>query len=346
MKKESIDNWVKKRQEHLAGMKPEIIFKGILSKDIGALSSGITLVESHNPGHRGASNELIQKCLPHTGKSIRIGVTGVPGVGKSTFIESFGKQLLKSGKKLAVLTIDPSSGISGGSILGDKTRMDELSTLENVFIRPSAAGETLGGVERKTRESILLCEAAGFDVIIIETVGVGQSETVVKSMVDFFLLLMLSGAGDELQGIKKGIMEMADALVITKADGDNIDKANLASRQYKNALHLFPPNANNWIPKVFTCSSYSGENIDKVENVINSYVDHVKENKHFEQNRREQDKMWLSDTLKEMILSGFFADKEMLQKLKETEEKVVKGELTSFQAADQLFETYNNARGF
>ena len=346
MKKENINNWVKKRQEHLAGMTPEIIFKGIQSKDIGALSSGITMVESHNPAHRKTSNELIQMCLPHSGKSIRIGITGVPGVGKSTFIESFGKQILKSGKSLAVLTIDPSSGISGGSILGDKTRMQELSTMENVFIRPSAAGDTLGGVERKTRESILLCEAAGFDVILIETVGVGQSETVVKSMVDFFLLLMLSGAGDELQGIKKGIMEMADALIITKADGDNIDKANLASRQYKNALHLFPPNANNWIPKVFTCSSLTGDNIDKVEEVIYSFVEHVKQNSHFEQNRREQDKMWLSDTLKEMILSGFFADKQMLQKLKESEEQVVKGELSSFQAADQLFETYKNARRF
>ncbi|MDC1385523.1 methylmalonyl Co-A mutase-associated GTPase MeaB, partial [Crocinitomicaceae bacterium] len=203
----------------------EMLFTGIEKGDITALSSGITLVESETPKHGIEAQKLVQLCLPKSGQSIRVGITGVPGVGKSTFIESFGKLLAEEGSKVAVLAIDPSSSVSGGSILGDKTRMNDLAVTENVFIRPSAAGSTLGGVARKTRESILLCEAAGFNIILIETVGVGQSETVVKSMVDFFLLLMLSGAGDELQGIKKGIMEMADALVITKADGDNVVKA-------------------------------------------------------------------------------------------------------------------------
>ncbi|HIP31558.1 MAG TPA: methylmalonyl Co-A mutase-associated GTPase MeaB, partial [Crocinitomicaceae bacterium] len=215
MKKKNITDWVKKRQEHLKKMNPEEIFDGIKRGDRVALSSGITLVESQNSNHRKDANELVQRCLKISGNSIRVGITGVPGVGKSTFIESFGKVLIEKGHQLAVLAVDPTSSISGGSILGDKTRMHDLSVEQNAFIRPSPAGDTLGGVARKTRETIILCEAAGFDVILIETVGVGQSETVVKSMVDFFLLLMLSGAGDELQGIKKGIMEMADALVIT-----------------------------------------------------------------------------------------------------------------------------------
>lgn len=346
MDKCNVDKWLKKRQEYLSSLDPSTLFEGIKDGNIRSLSSAITLVESQNDKHRLAANALLQMCLPISGNSIRIGITGVPGVGKSTFIESFGKQLLKNDNKLAVLTIDPSSGISGGSILGDKTRMNELSTMDNVYIRPSAAGSTLGGVERKTRESIILCEAAGFNVILIETVGVGQSETVVKSMVDFFLLLMLSGAGDELQGIKKGIMEMADALVITKADGDNVIKAQLASRQYKNALHLFPPNANEWIPKVFTCSSLTGENIDKVEEVVYSFLNHVKLNDSFTKNRREQDKKWLSETLKDLILSGFFADSDMMLRFKEAERQVEIGEVSSFQAADQLFEYYRNARRF
>lgn len=233
MKGDKLNEWRKKRQARRERMSPKVLFSGIKSGDIVALSEGITLIESQKPVHRNLANELIQLCLPLSGNSIRVGITGVPGVGKSTFIESFGKELVSAGKKVAVLAVDPSSGVSGGSILGDKTRMNDLSTMENVFIRPSAAGETLGGVARKTRETIILCEAAGFDYILVETVGVGQSETVVKSMVDFFLLLMLAGAGDELQGIKKGIMEMADALVITKADGDNVKKAKMAAREYK-----------------------------------------------------------------------------------------------------------------
>ncbi len=342
MKKKKINDWIKKRQEHLKKINPEEIFDGIRQGDRVALSSGITLVESQNPEHRQDANDLVQRCLKISGNSIRIGVTGVPGVGKSTFIESFGKVLIEKGHQLAVLAVDPTSSISGGSILGDKTRMHELSVNESAFIRPSPAGDTLGGVARKTRETIILCEAAGFDVILIETVGVGQSETVVKSMVDFFLLLMLSGAGDELQGIKKGIMEMADALVITKADGDNVKKSKMAAREYKNAMHLFPPNENEWIPQVATCSSYANEGVDDVWEVITSFQNQIKLNGYFEKTRHEQDKKWLSETLKEMLLNDFFSDAKMLEELKRMQNIVAKGELSSFQAAEIIYQLYKN----
>lgn len=342
MQEKKLTDWIEKRRQRRKRMTPKDLFLGIRSGNVTALSEAITLVESQRQDHREWANQLIQLCLPFSGDSIRIGITGVPGVGKSTFIEAFGKHLVQSKRKIAVLAVDPSSGVSGGSILGDKTRMNELAVTENVFIRPSAAGETLGGVARKTRETIVLCEAAGFDTILIETVGVGQSETVVKSMVDFFLLLMLSGAGDELQGIKKGIMEMADALVITKADGDNEKKAQIAAREYKNAMHLFAPNANGWIPKVFTCSSYSGANIDRVEATILSFENQLKLNGSFLENRSKQDKKWLIETLKELILSGFFNDEEMMIALKTVEEKMLNGALTSFQAAEMLYEKYRD----
>ncbi|MBL1279135.1 MAG: methylmalonyl Co-A mutase-associated GTPase MeaB [Fluviicola sp.] len=340
MKEKDINNWVKKRQEHLKKMNPDGIFDGIKRGDRVALSTGITLVESQNPAHREDANALVQRCLKISGNSVRIGITGVPGVGKSTFIESFGKVLTGKGHQLAVLAVDPTSSISGGSILGDKTRMHDLSVNENAFIRPSPAGDTLGGVARKTRETIILCEAAGFDVILIETVGVGQSETVVKSMVDFFLLLMLSGAGDELQGIKKGIMEMADALVITKADGDNVKKAQMAAREYKNAMHLFPPNENEWIPQVKTCSSYTNEGVAEVWSIIESFQNQVKLNGFFEKIRHEQDKMWLTETLKEMLLSDFFSNAEMLSTLKKMQKQVANGELSPFLAAEKIYQFY------
>lgn len=340
MKGDKLNEWRKKRQARRERMSPKVLFSGIKSGDIVALSEGITLIESQKPVHRNLANELIQLCLPLSGNSIRVGITGVPGVGKSTFIESFGKELVSAGKKVAVLAVDPSSGVSGGSILGDKTRMNDLSTMENVFIRPSAAGETLGGVARKTRETIILCEAAGFDYILVETVGVGQSETVVKSMVDFFLLLMLAGAGDELQGIKKGIMEMADALVITKADGDNVKKAKMAAREYKNAMHLFPPNSNEWVPQVFTCSSYTGENIAKVQEVIESFQNLTKLNGWFSNNRKQQDKRWLNETLKDLILDGFFSREEVQIEVVKMENAVVKGELSSFLAAEKIYKKF------
>ena len=262
--------------------------EGILKGDRVILSRAITMIESANPDHFEMAQAIIERCLPHSGNSLRVGITGVPGVGKSTFIESFGQMLTGMGHKLAVLAIDPSSERTKGSILGDKTRMEALSVDPNAFIRPSPSGSTLGGVARKTRESIVLCEAAGFDVILVETVGVGQSETVVKSMVDFFLLLMLAGAGDELQGIKRGIMEMADGLIINKADGDNKAKAVGAQAQYRAALKLFPKNENQWTVPVEICSALEGFAIDKVWNMILQYEALTKANGYFEKNRTEQ----------------------------------------------------------
>ena len=262
--------------------------KGILEGNRTILSRAITMIESENPTHIAMAQEIIERCLPHSGNSLRVGITGVPGVGKSTFIESFGGMLTSQGHKLAVLAIDPSSERTKGSILGDKTRMETLSTDPNAFIRPSPSGSALGGVARKTRESIILCEAAGFDTIIVETVGVGQSETVVKSMVDFFLLLMLAGAGDELQGIKRGIMEMADALVINKADGDNLPKAKGAASQYRAALKLFPKSDNGWDVPVEVCSALEGTALDKVWQIIQDFVTLTKGNGSFERTRNEQ----------------------------------------------------------
>lgn len=339
-KQQHFDDWLKKRRQRKAGLTVEKLYKGILARDISMLSSAITLVESTLESDRKKSEELIKKCLPHSGNSIRIGITGVPGVGKSTFIESFGQLLISSGKKVAILAIDPSSGTSGGSILGDKTRMEQLSQMKNVFIRPSAAGDTLGGVARKTRESIFLCEAAGFDVVLVETVGVGQSETLVHSMVDFFLLLMLSGAGDELQGIKRGIMEMADALVITKADGDNVKKANLARREYQNAMHLFPPKKNGWIPKALTCSSLANTNMDLILEAIEAFDNQTKVNGHFYSDRKEQDKFWLRETLNESILRSFYGNEDLLRQLKKLDREVIEGRETSFSAAEKLYRAY------
>lgn len=342
--KENLDDWIKRKQKLRESYDPKHLFDGLRNGDRTALSKAITLIESNNDLHRPDANTLLQKCLPYSGNSIRVGITGVPGVGKSTFIESFGQLLIKKGKKIAVLAIDPSSGISGGSILGDKTRMQELSVKDEVFIRPSPAGETLGGVARRTRETILLCEAAGYDYIIIETVGVGQSETVVKWMVDFFLLLMLSGAGDELQGIKKGIMEMADALLITKADGDNVQASKRAAAEYRNALHLFPPNKNGWIPEVYTVSALQQSNLDNVFDTIDKFERHTRANGFFVQNRLEQDRKWLKESLKDLILSEFFHNETMLIKLSQFEDKIKTGEMTSFQAAEELFKEYVTQR--
>lgn len=333
-------DWIDKRRKHKKSLSVDALFSGILNREMVSLSSAITMLESSLYEDRVKSQELIKKCLAHSGNSIRIGVTGVPGVGKSTFIEQFGKLLVESGKNLAILAIDPSSSTSGGSIMGDKTRMEELSQMKQVFIRPSAAGSTLGGVARKTRESIMLCEAAGFDVILIETVGVGQSETLVHSMVDFFLLLMLSGAGDELQGIKRGIMELADALVITKSDGDNIKQANLARRQYQNAIHLFPPKTSKWTTKTLTCSSYENRNMDLIWDAIQEYVSLTSENGYFEHHRKEQDKFWLRETLHESILRGFYGNEALNQALKEIDEEVLNGRETSFSAAEKLYQQY------
>ena len=316
------------------------LLDGILAHDKVALSRAITLVESTNIEHSAKANEIINACLPYANNSIRIGITGVPGVGKSTFIEAFGSYLTSLGKKVAVLAVDPSSTISHGSILGDKTRMEELVKDENAYIRPSASGETLGGVARKTRETITLCEAAGFDTIIIETVGVGQSETAVHSMVDFFLLLKISGAGDELQGIKRGIMEMADAIVINKADGDNINKAKLAKTEFNRALHMFPAKKSGWNPPVTTCSALTKQGIDGVWQTISSYIELVKGNNYFQEKRHEQNQFWMMETINEQLKNNFFNHPDIPKLLEQNKKAVQNDEISPFAAAQILLEKY------
>ena len=318
----------------------EELVEGILAGNITALSRAITLVESTNSTHLAKANSIINECLPHANQSVRIGITGVPGVGKSTFIEAFGKHLTSLGKKVAVLAVDPSSTISHGSILGDKTRMEELVKDPNAFIRPSASGETLGGVARKTRETITLCEAAGFDTIIIETVGVGQSETAVHSMVDFFLLLKIAGAGDELQGIKRGIMEMADAIIINKADGDNIKKAQFAKVEFNRALHLFPAKKSGWTPKTATCSAITSEGIPEVWNTITEFINLTQTNSYFFQKRKEQNQFWMLETINDQLKSHFYNNTAIQQLLESTKKAVQNDEISPFAAATILLETY------
>ncbi|WP_286925584.1 methylmalonyl Co-A mutase-associated GTPase MeaB [Flavobacterium sp. UBA4197] len=316
------------------------LIDGILKGDKIALSRAITLVESTSPAHLEKANEVIKACLPHANQSVRVGITGVPGVGKSTFIEAFGKYLTSLGKKVAVLAVDPSSSLSHGSILGDKTRMEELVKDENAYIRPSASGESLGGVARKTRETIILCEACGFDTILIETVGVGQSETAVHSMVDFFLLLNLAGAGDELQGIKRGIMEMADAIVINKADGDNIKRARLAKTEYNRALHLFPMKNSGWSPKVTTCSALTNEGIADVWDTITDYFQLTQDNDYFSKKRREQNQYWLLETINEQLKRNFYNHPDIQILLDENKKAVQNNEISPFAAAQLLLEKY------
>ncbi len=313
---------------------------GILSGNISALSRAITLIESTNIVHLEKANEIIDACLPHANKSIRIGITGVPGVGKSTFIEAFGLYLTSIFKKVAVLAVDPSSTISHGSILGDKTRMEELVKNKNAYIRPSASGETLGGVARKTRETITLCEAAGFDVILIETVGVGQSETAVHSMVDFFLLLKIAGAGDELQGIKRGIMEMADAIVINKCDGDNVRKSQLAKSEFGRALHLFPAKKSGWVATTATCSAITNEGIPDVYATILQFLELTQSNNYFYEKRKEQNQYWMLETINEQLKSRFY-NSESIITLLETNKIAVKNDVISpFVGAQQLLKKY------
>ena len=316
--------------------------EGILAGDISVLSQAVTLVESALPQHQDIAQEVIEKCLPYAGKSIRLGITGVPGAGKSTFIEALGMHLINGGKKLAVLAIDPSSERSKGSILGDKTRMEELSVAKNAFIRPSPSAGSLGGVARKTRESIVLCEAAGFDTIFVETVGVGQSETAVHSMVDFFLLLQLAGTGDELQGIKRGIMEMADGIAINKCDGSNVEKSQLAKRQFQNALHLFPAPESGWKPDVITCSAIEKNGIPEVWDMVLNYIAFTQENGYFENKRTYQSKYWMYESINDKLKSDFY-NNEIIQNLLEiTEQKVLSNELSSFIAARDLLNAYKN----
>ncbi|WP_257212924.1 methylmalonyl Co-A mutase-associated GTPase MeaB [Maribacter sp. 4U21] len=321
----------------------EALVNGIFAKDIAALSKAITMVESTKPEHQGIAKIIIEKCLSKKNDTVRIGITGVPGVGKSTFIERLGKLLTSKGNRLAVLTIDPSSNLTKGSILADKTRMQELVQDKNAFIRPSPSGDSLGGVARKTRESIILLEAAGYNIIIIETVGVGQSETAVHSMVDFFLLLKLAGAGDELQGIKRGIMEMADAIAINKADGDNIKRAKLAEVEFKRALHLFPPKENGWVPVVTSCSALQNQGLEEIWSIIASYAEKTKESGHFRTKRQEQNKSWLKQHIETSLKMDFYTSPLVKKKLETLEEKVVNGSMSPFAAAQQLLQTYKNS---
>ena len=316
------------------------LVEGILRGDVTMLSRAVTLVESINPAHQAIAQEVIEKCLPYSGKSRRIGITGVPGAGKSTSIDVFGLHVLKQGGKLAVLAIDPSSERTKGSILGDKTRMEKLSQHPDAFIRPSPSAGSLGGVARKTRETIVLCEAAGYNNIFVETVGVGQSETAVHSMVDFFLLIQLAGTGDELQGIKRGIMEMADGIVINKADGDNIGPAQLAQAQFRSALHLFPPTESGWQPEVLTYSGYFELGIAEVWDMIDRYFAYVDGNGYFERRRQQQARYWMFETIDEHLRANFYNNPEVAALLDDNEAMVLSNRRSSFIAAREVLDFY------
>ncbi len=331
-------HFVRKRRPNLS---TDDYVAGILSGNITVLSQAITLVESNNPAHYRQAQDIIERCLPHAGRSVRIGITGVPGAGKSTFIEAVGGMVTGLGHRLAVLAIDPSSERSGGSILGDKTRMESISANPDVFIRPSPSAGSLGGVARKSRETVVLCEAAGFDVVFIETVGVGQSETAVHSMVDMFMLLQISGAGDELQGIKRGIMEMADMVVITKAEGDNLRRAQLARRQFQNALMLFPTPESGWRPQVFTCSSVEGTGLEDVWTGVEEYLSFIKTNGYYTSHRHRQNRYWMYESINEALREGFYRNPRIEEALKDYEQQVLEDRVSSFEAARRLLDIYH-----
>jgi LAO/AO transport system kinase len=315
---------------------------GITTGNRMILSRAITLIESNLTEDKDLAQELLESILPYTGKSIRIGITGVPGVGKSTFIETFGKYLTSQNKKIAVLAIDPSSQLTKGSILGDKTRMEELAHEPLAYIRPSPTGASLGGVTYKTRETMLLCEAAGFEVIIIETVGVGQSETYVHGMVDFFLLLMLAGAGDELQGIKKGIMEMADLIAITKADLGNEHQANLAKNEYESALHTFPPNGTGWFPQVVTCSATEKVGISEIWEMVEKHREMLRNNGKFVENRQNQNLVWMHDFIKQSLEQNFYTNHNVSSTIKDIQNAVSEGKKLPIQAGLELLSIFYN----
>ncbi|CAN2041098.1 methylmalonyl-CoA mutase-interacting GTPase YgfD [Candidatus Magnetomoraceae bacterium gMMP-15] len=314
----------------------EQYIQGVLNQNRVMIAKTITLIESRLSEHQELAQTIMDKLIPHTGKSIRLGITGVPGVGKSTFTESLGMYLVEQKHRVAVLAVDPSSTISGGSIMADKTRMERLSVQENAFIRPSPSGGTLGGVARKTRETMLICEAAGYDVIIVETVGVGQSETTVASMVDFFLVLMLAGAGDEFQGIKKGVLEIADALAINKADGDNIPKAEFAQKEYENALHLLKPASHSWSPPVLTCSALENSGIDKIWQTILDHKNKLMKTCEIQAKRKSQALDWMWSMVEEGLKKRFFELPQIQAMLPITIKKVENGETPPTVAAFNL----------
>lgn len=333
-------NYKRKKRKFLS---VEAYVNAILAGDRIILSRAITLIESNKAEHQVIAQQIINACLPHSGNAIRVGITGTPGVGKSTFIESLGQLITNLDSKLAVLAIDPTSQLSHGSILGDKTRMENLSNNPNAFIRPSSAGESLGGVARKTRETIVLCEAAGFEVIFVETVGVGQSEIAVHSMVDFFLLLLLPNAGDELQGIKRGVVEMADLIAINKADGENINKAKQSCRAYRNSLHLFPAKLSNWTATAVTCSALANNGIEEVWQKIRQYESFTKQNEYFQRNREQQAKYWLNETIGNELKRRFEQNESVKMKMKEVKENVLSGIITPFKGADILMNLFLNS---
>lgn len=330
----------RKAEENLKSFSQQLdadtIAQAVMRGEKTALAQAITLVESTRADHAQAAAAIISHCLPKSGQSIRIGITGVPGVGKSTFIDAFGMFIVGLGKKVAVLAIDPTSQISKGSILGDKTRMNLLAANDSAFIRPSPSSETLGGVARKTRETIILCEAAGYDVILVETVGVGQSETAVHGMTDFFLLLMLAGAGDQLQGIKRGIMEMCDAMVITKADGENVKAAKFAKAEYLGALHLFPPKESGWSPRVEVSSATEHRGLEEVWQIICDFEKWMKERNLFDAHRRDQDINWFHETIREKIIHEFYHNPENLARIAVAVEEIKSGKITPFEAASRI----------
>ena len=336
----TINPYRQKRKPGMPVLSVNDYVEGIVKGDVSILGRAVTLVESTAEQHQAIAQEVIEKCLPYSGKSRRIGITGVPGAGKSTSIDVFGLHVIRQGGRLAVLAIDPSSERSKGSILGDKTRMEKLALEKDAFIRPSPSAGSLGGVARKTRETIVLCEAAGYDNIFVETVGVGQSETAVHSMVDFFLLIQLAGTGDELQGIKRGIMEMADGIVINKADGDNVERAKLAASQFRNALFLFPPSPSKWKPEVITYSGYYAIGIDIVWDMIDRYFAFVKKSGYFEKKRNEQAKYWMMETIDEQLRQHFYQVPEVKALLQQKEIRVLNNEQSSFTAAKDVLDCY------
>lgn len=318
--------------------------EGVLKNDRTILARTITLIESNSQKHNEKAQAVLQQLLPNTGNSIRVGVTGIPGAGKSSIIETLGLYLLKQGHKVAVLTIDPSSTVTRGSILGDKTRMEQLSREENCFIRPSPSGGTLGGVARKSRETMLVCEAAGYDVILIETVGVGQSEVTVRSMVDFFLLVMIAGAGDELQGIKKGVIELADALLINKADSGNEARANIAKSDYSNALHYLKPSTEGWITKAHTCSALTGNGIPEIWTMIKKFSEITKNSGVFEKRRKEQSLQWVFGMVEEALLQNFYNNDDIKKSISEIKSKIINAEILPTSAASMLLDSYNKTK--